>query len=669
MAEKETFYITTPIYYPSGKLHIGNSYTTIACDAVARYKRLMGFDVFYLTGVDEHGQKIEKKAEELGVEPQEYVDKMAADVKKLWKTLDISYDKFIRTTDDYHKAAVQKIFDRLLEQGDIYLGEYEGWYSVSDEEFFTETQLAEVYKDEDGKVIGGKAPSGHEVELVKEESYFFRMSKYADRLLEYYEEHPEFIQPESRKNEMINNFIKPGLEDLAVSRTTFSWGINVKNDPKHVVYVWIDALSNYITALGYGSEDDQLFQKYWPADVHMVGKEIVRFHTIYWPIMLMALDIPLPKKVFGHGWLLMKDGKMSKSKGNVVYPEMLVERYGLDALRYYLLRAVPFGSDGVFTPEDFVSRVNYDLANDLGNLLNRTIAMINKYCDGMVPDYASLVTPFDSELSTTAANVVGRYHDAMEKMEFNTALAEIWVLISRANKYIDETEPWVLAKDEEKKKELESVMIHLAESLRITAILLQPIMTETPTKIFNQLGLDAETMNLEGLHFGEFPSGTKVVAKGTPIFPRLELEEEIAYIQAKMSEGTQTNEDSVKWDPEETELVLTKEKQIKFDVFEKVELKVAEVINCQKVEGADKLLQFRLDAGDDQDRQILSGIAEFYPDPSELIGKKLVIVANLKPRKMRGLISQGMILSAEAADGSLQVIEAPKGMPNGSEVG
>ena len=668
MAEKETFYITTPIYYPSGKLHIGNSYTTIACDAIARYKRLMGFDVFYLTGVDEHGQKIETKAEELGVKPQEYVDKMAADVKKLWKTLDISYDKFIRTTDDYHKAAVQKIFDRLLEQGDIYLGEYEGWYSVSDEEFFTETQLAEVYKDDEGNVIGCKAPSGHEVELVKEESYFFRMSKYADRLLEYYEEHPEFIQPESRKNEMINNFIKPGLEDLAVSRTTFTWGVPVKSDPKHVVYVWIDALSNYITALGYGSEDESLFEKYWPADVQMVGKEIVRFHTIYWPIMLMALDLPLPKKVFGHGWLLMKDGKMSKSKGNVVYPEMLVERYGLDALRYYLLRAVPFGSDVVFTPEDFVSRVNYDLATDLGNLLNRTIAMINKYCDGLVPDYASLVTPFDSELSTTAANVVGRYHDAMEKMEFNTALAEIWVLISRANKYIDETEPWVLAKDEEKKAELNSVMIHLAESLRIAAILLQPIMTETPEKIFNQLGLDPETMNLEGLHFGEFPSGTKVVAKGTPIFPRLDMEEEVAFIQEKMSEGTQTNEDTVKWDPEETELVSTKEKQIKFDVFEKVELKVAEVINCQKVEGADKLLQFRLDAGDSQDRQILSGIAEFYPDPSELIGKKVVIVANLKPRKMRGQISQGMILSAEAPDGSLQVIEAPKSMPNGSEI-
>ena len=466
MSEKKTFYITTPIYYPSGKLHIGNSYTTIACDAVSRYKRLMGFDVFYLTGVDEHGQKIEKKAEELGVEPQAYVDRMAADVQKLWKTLDISYDKFIRTTDDYHKAAIQKIFQQLLDQGDIYLGEYEGWYSVSDEEFFTETQLAEVYKDEEGKVIGGKAPSGHDVELVKEESYFFRMSKYADRLVAYYDEHPEFIQPESRKKEMINNFIKPGLEDLAVSRTTFTWGIPVKSDPKHVVYVWIDALANYITALGYGSDDDSLFQKYWPADIHMVGKEIVRFHTIYWPIMLMALDLPLPKQIFGHGWLMMKDGKMSKSKGNVVYPEMLVERYGLDALRYYLLRAVPFGSDGVFTPEDFVARVNYDLANDLGNLLNRTVAMINKYCAGVVPDYKSKITAFDSELSTTAANVVGRYHQAMDKLEFSTALSEIWTLVSRANKYIDETEPWVLAKDPEKKAELDSVMVHLAESLR-----------------------------------------------------------------------------------------------------------------------------------------------------------------------------------------------------------
>lgn len=665
MAEKETFYITTPIYYPSGKLHIGNSYTTIACDAVARYKRLMGFDVFYLTGVDEHGQKIEKKAEELGVDPQEYVDKMAADVKKLWKTLDISYDKFIRTTDDYHKKAVQKIFQQLLDQGDIYLGEYEGWYSVSDEEYFTETQLAEVYRDEEGHVIGGKAPSGHEVELVKESSYFFRMSKYADRLVQYYDEHPEFIQPESRKNEMINNFIKPGLEDLAVSRTTFKWGIPVTASPEHVVYVWIDALSNYITALGYGSDDDSLFQKYWPADVHMVGKEIVRFHTIYWPIMLMALDLPLPKKIFGHGWLMMKDGKMSKSKGNVVYPEMLVERYSLDALRYYLLRAVPFGSDGVFTPEDFVSRVNYDLANDLGNLLNRTIAMINKYCEGIVPKYASKVTPYDSELSTTAANVVGRYHEAMDKMEFSTALSEVWTLISRANKYIDETQPWVLAKDPEKKAELDSVMVHLAESLRIVAILLQPIMTETPANIFHQLGLTSEAMDLKDLRFGEFPSDTKVVAKGTPIFPRLELETEVTYIQKKMAEGTQSTAETVKWNPEET--VLASEKtEIKYDDFDKIELKVAEVIDCQKVKGADKLLQFRLAAGDDQDRQILSGIAEFYPEPQDLIGKKVVIVANLKPRKMRGQISQGMILSAEDTEGRLKIVEAPKGMPNGS---
>ncbi|MDT2830113.1 methionine--tRNA ligase [Vagococcus carniphilus] len=666
MEEKKTFYITTPIYYPSGKLHIGSSYTTIACDAMARYKRLKGFDVFYLTGLDEHGQKIEQKAEQLGIEPKEYVDEMATDVKKLWNLLDIDYNKFIRTTDESHMQTVKKIFQQLLDQGDIYLGEYEGWYSVSDEEYFTENQLAEVYRDAEGKVIGGKAPSGHEVELVKEQSYFFRMSKYADRLLEYYESHPDFIEPVSRKNEMVNNFIKPGLGDLAVSRTSFSWGIPVDADPKHVVYVWIDALSNYISALGYGTDDDSNFKKYWPADVHMVGKEIVRFHTIYWPIMLMALDLRLPKQIFAHGWLVMNDGKMSKSKGNVVYPEMLVKRYGLDALRYYLMRAIPFGSDGVFTPEDFVARVNYDLANDLGNLLNRTIAMINKYCDGNVPAYASQVTEFDSELSTTAADVIGKYNKAMEKMEFNVALSEIWKLISRANKYIDETEPWVLARDPEKKDSLNSVMVHLAESLRISAILLQPIMTETPKEILNQLGLGEETLSMLDIRFGDFPKGTKVISKGTPIFPRLDMEVEVAYIKEQMAQTTNASEEEDTWNPEEVELVSVKEKQVKYDDFDKVELKVAEVIDCRKVKGADKLLQFRLDAGDKEDRQILSGIAEFYPEPTELVGKKVVIVANLKPRKIRGQVSQGMILSAENEDGQLYVVEAPKCADNGS---
>lgn len=670
MAEKETFYITTPIYYPSGKLHIGNAYSTIACDVLARYKRLMDFDVFYLTGSDEHGLKIQQKAEEQGISPQEYVDGMAKGMQELWQRLDISNDKFIRTTDAYHVEAIQHIFEQLLEQGDIYLGEYEGWYSVSDEEFFTETQLAEVYRDEDGKVIGGVAPSGHEVELVKEESYFFRMSKYADRLLQYYEDHPEFIQPESRKNEMINNFIKPGLEDLAVTRTSFTWGIPVKSNPKHVVYVWIDALANYITALGYGTADDTLFQKYWPANVHMVGKEIVRFHTIYWPIMLMALGIPLPKKVFGHGWLLMQDGKMSKSKGNVVYPDMLVERYGLDALRYYLMREVRFGSDGVFTPENFVNRVNYDLANDLGNLLNRTISMINKYQDGQVGANPGQVTAFDASLETTIQENMASYHANMDNLHFNLALDNVWEIVSRANKYIDETMPWSLAKEPDQKAELQSVMYHLADALRIAAIALQPIMTQSPAKIFNQLGLDFATQaNLAYAEVGQFPEGITVIAKGEPIFPRLERDEEIKYIQAEMSAGAPAaGDDEDEWNPEETELVSTKEKQIKFEAFEKIELKVAEIIAVDFVAGADKLLKFRLDAGDSQDRQILSGIREFYPEPEALVGKKVCIVANLKPRKMKGEISQGMILSAEH-DGKLQLVFAPQDAVNGSEIG
>ncbi|MCG5103352.1 methionine--tRNA ligase [Oceanobacillus alkalisoli] len=661
---KNTFYITTPIYYPSGKLHIGNAYSTIACDVMARYKRMTGYDVFYLTGSDEHGQKIEQKAEELNVSPQAYVDEMAEGMKKLWKLLEISNDKFIRTTEPTHKKIVQDIFERFLEQGDIYLDEYEGWYSIPDETFYTETQLVDVEHDKNGNVIAGKSPdSGHPVELIKEESYFFKMSKYADRLLEHYETHPEFIQPESRKNEMINNFIKPGLEDLAVSRTVFSWGIPVPSNPKHVVYVWIDALANYITALGYGTENDELFNKYWPADVHMVGKEIVRFHTIYWPIMLIALDLPLPKKIFGHGWLLMKDGKMSKSKGNVVYPEMLVERYGLDALRYYLMREVAFGSDGVFTPEDFVSRVNFDLANDLGNLLNRTVAMINKYLDGQVPSYKGNITAFDEDLKQTAAETITDYQKEMEKMQFSSALTHVWRLISRANKYIDETEPWKIAKEEDKQAELASIMVHLAESLRIAASLLQPFLTHAPKKIFEQLGLDTDMAgNWEDVQFGNFPENVTVVKKGTPIFPRLEAEEEAEYIRSQMAGGAASEEE---WNPEETELVSSKEKQIKIDQFDRVELKVAEVIECSKVEGADKLLKFRLDAGDKAHRQILSGIAEHYPNPEELIGKKVVIVANLKPRKMRGEVSQGMILSAES-DGKLTVVEAPQDVPNGS---
>ncbi|MEG0288334.1 MAG: methionine--tRNA ligase [Carnobacterium sp.] len=673
MTERKTFYITTPIYYPSGKLHIGNAYSTIACDVMARYKRMQDFDVFYLTGSDEHGQKIENKAAELNITPQQYVDDMAEGMQNLWNLLEISNDKFIRTTDPVHEKVVADIFERFVAQGDIYLDEYEGWYSVPDETFYTETQLVDVQHDAEGNVIGGKSPdSGHPVELIKEESYFFRMSKYADRLLAYYNEHPDFIQPESRKNEMINNFIKPGLEDLAVSRTTFSWGINVPSNPKHVIYVWIDALANYITALGYGTDDPSLFNKFWPADVHMVGKEIVRFHTIYWPIMLMALDLPLPKKIFGHGWLLMKDGKMSKSKGNVVYPEMLVERYGLDALRYYLMREVSFGSDGVFTPEDFVSRVNYDLANDLGNLLNRTIAMINKYFDGTIPAYAGDVTAFDGELKATAEKTILDYQTEMENMQFSNALSDVWVLISRANKYIDETEPWKLAKEESKKAELASVMAHLAESLRVAAILLQPFLTHAPKEMFAQLGVETEAAkDWTAVQFGHFPADAKVVAKGTPIFPRLDIEAEVAYIKEQMDGGASTlseeEEIPAEWDPTETKLVSVKEKQIKYEDFDKVELKVAEVIDCGKVEGADKLLKFRLDVGDEGHRQILSGIAEWYPNPEELIGKKVVIVANLKPRKMRGEISQGMILSAEK-DGQLQLIEAPMEAPNGSEV-
>ncbi|MBB1109788.1 methionine--tRNA ligase [Limosilactobacillus sp. pH52_RY] len=674
MAEqKPTYYITTPIYYPSGKLHIGNSYTTIACDAEARFKRLMGYDVFYLTGTDEHGLKIEQKAEKLGMKPQEYVDQMAAQIKELWNKLEITNDKFIRTTDDYHEQAVQKIFQQLLDQGDIYKGKYTGWYSVDDEEYFTESQLAEVYRDEDGNVIGGKAPSGHEVQLVEEESYFFKMSKYADWLMDYYKEHPDFIEPQSRMNEMINNFLKPGLEDLAVTRTSFSWGVKVPSDPKHVVYVWIDALSNYITALGYGSDDDSLFKKYWPADVHMVGKEIVRFHTIYWPIMLHALGLPLPKHIIGHGWLTMRDGKMSKSKGNVIYPETLVDRYGLDATRYYLLRAMPFGNDGVFSPEDFVDKVNYDLANDLGNLLNRTVAMINKYQNGKLVGTNDATTDFDADLEQTASDVIAEYKELMDKTRFAEALATIWKLVSRANKYIDETEPWVLAKDDSKKAVLSDVMTHLAKSLRIIAALIQPIMPNAPKQIVEQLGIEETNLSLTDLQFNDFPAEAQVVAKGTPIFPRLDVKAEVEFIKSKMTANEKKKGRKAMAEAKEKAQETAQEekndgkKPIRIDVFDKVELKVAQITAADHVKGADKLLKFRMDDGTEEGRQILSGIAKWYPDPSVLVGKKVLIVANLKPRKMRGELSQGMLLSAEK-DGNVQVVTVPDNLVPGMGV-
>ncbi|MFV8064797.1 methionine--tRNA ligase [Streptococcus pluranimalium] len=683
----KSFYITTPIYYPSGKLHIGSAYTTIACDVLARYKRMMHVDTFYLTGLDEHGQKIQSKAEEAGITPQAYVDDMAVGVKELWQLLEISYDKFIRTTDDYHEEVVAQVFERLLEQGDIYLGEYRGWYSVSDEEFFTESQLAEVYRDDEGNVIGGVAPSGHEVELVSEESYFFKLSKYQKHLEAYFKANPDFISPNIRMNEMLKNFIEPGLEDLAVSRTTFTWGVKVPSNPKHVVYVWIDALLNYATALGYGQADSANFDKFWLADTvtkswaddsgkqwdftvnpgvnHMVGKDILRFHSIYWPILLMALDLPLPNRLVAHGWFVMQDGKMSKSKGNVVYPEMLVERFGLDPLRYYLMRSLPVGSDGTFTPEDYVGRINYELANDLGNLLNRTVAMINKYFGGQIPDYKENITAFDGDLADFVSENLKLYHHNMEAVDYPRALEAVWNIISRTNKYIDETAPWVLAKEEGNKEQLASVMAHLTASLRVVAHLIQPFMMETSNAIMEQLGLGTD-FDLEHLELSGLPSGVQVVAKGTPIFPRLDMEEEINYIKDQMNAGKPAAEKE--WNPEDIELKSEKD-EIKFETFDAVEIRVAEVKEVEKVEGSDKLLRFRLDAGDGDDRQILSGIAKFYPNEQELVGKKLQIVANLKPRKMmKKYVSQGMILSAEH-DGKLTVLTVDDSVPNGSVIG
>ena len=652
---KPTFYITTPIYYPSGKFHIGTAYTTVASDAMARYKRARGFDVRFLTGMDEHGQKIQEKAQEAGKEPQAYVDEIADAAKKLWEMMDITNDDFIRTTEKRHEEMVEKIFAKFMENGDIYKGHYEGLYCTPCESYYTETQL-----------VDGKCPDcGREVKVVKEESYFFNMKKYADRLVEYYNANPEFILPESRKNEMVNNFINPGLEDLSVSRTTFDWGVKVPGDPKHVIYVWVDALSNYITALGYGSDNDELFNKYWPADVHVVGKDIVRFHTIYWPIFLMALDLPLPKKIFAHGFIMMKDGKMSKSKGNVVYPEMLIERYGLDAVRYFLLRELPFGQDGVFSPESFVERVNFDLANDLGNLLNRTVSMINKYFGGEIPAYAGQVTEFDQTLEDFIKTTVEKVEKNFEDMQFSIVLADIWALVARTNKYIDETAPWVLAKDEANKEKLASVMNHLAESLRQIAIMIEPFMPHTTPQIFAQLGIEGEASKVwDSLtKFDTLAQGTKVVEKGTPIFPRLEVEVEEEYIKDQMSQSVKPTTQEPKKEEKIEEVETTP--LIGIDDFMKVEIKVGQIKECKQHPKADRLLVSQIDLGSEV-RQIVSGIAEHY-QPEQLVGRKVLVVTNLKPVKLRGELSEGMVLAA-SNDGTLTLPTIIDELPNGSKV-
>ncbi len=526
--ESKKFYVTTPIYYPSGRFHIGTAYTTVLADTIKKYKQLKGFDSYMLTGLDEHGQKIQTVAQEAGKTPKEHVDEIAKVAKELWKKMEISNDDFIRTTEERHTKVVEKIFDKLMEQGDIYLGEYEGWYCMPCETFYTQTQL-----------VDGKCPDcGREVKKMKEESYFFNMKKYQKRLEDFYEQNPEFILPESRKNELFNNFIKPGLEDLCVSRTSFDWGIKVPKNPKHVIYVWLDALTNYITALGYGSENEEKFKKYWPADLQIVGKDIIRFHGIYWPIFLMALDLPIPKKLYAHGFIMMKDGKMSKSKGNVVYPELLIERYGLDATKYFLLREFPFGQDAVFSPESFVERFNFDLCNDLGNLLNRTIGMLNKYFEGKLPKLTHIRNDIDSELEKSVVEKVKLVEENMDNIHVSNAIAEIWAIISRSNKYIDETMPWVLAKseNEEDKQKLASTMYHLIENLRIVAVLLRPFITNTSNKIFEQLGIEEENLKQweSAKEYGKVKEGIQVVTKGEPLFMRLDMEEEVNYIREGM---------------------------------------------------------------------------------------------------------------------------------------